>query len=136
MKKRGKTHIIPKPFFDQSGFFQFRPVTSDARKAVILPPLPPQLMNFFESVASSCSLDCCGIYALVLAPPTEWDKRDKWWNFNYDLFKLLQAEVEKAEALDAEVILVKAFQQPLYKDDWLFLLRYIIDNMEKSKPWK
>lgn len=133
MKKRQAAPIETQPFFDEKGVFQFRPVTSDARKAVRLPPLSPSLMDFFESFASNCSIECCGIFALVFPPPNEWDKNQ--WHYNHNVFKQLQAELTKAEELEANVVQIKELHIAIYKDDWLFFLRHLMENMEKSKPW-
>ncbi|RYX85097.1 hypothetical protein EON83_07570 [bacterium] len=136
MKKRQHSPTTQQePFFDEGGFFHYRNVSSDARKAVRLPPLSPQLMDFFESFASNCSIECCGISALVFELPTKWDK-DKRWNYNSEVFKSLQAEVERAEGMEAGVIQVWELQKSFYKDDWLFSLRYLMENMEKTKGWR
>ncbi len=120
-------------YFDEEGYFRFRPVSSDARHAETLSPFPRELVTWFERFESSCVLDCCGLNALSFKLPTEWDKR---WNYNSQTMKLLEALREEVLQAKSEVLKVPNFYETLYKDDLLFLLDYLQSGMRKSIEYK
>ena len=121
------------PFFDEDGSFHFRPVSSDARLAVRLKSFPEELIRWFERFETNCAFSCCGLAALGFKPTTGWDKR---WNYNAQTMKLLESLRDEVERAPSEVLRIPDFQNVLYKDDLLYLIDYLQEEMNKSIRWK
>ncbi len=132
-RKKEQTTGEQTPYFDEEGVFHPRVVSSDARKAVLLPAISPRMMDFLIRFETSCYLDCCGFAALSFKTVVEWDKR---WNFQFETMKAIRLEIEKAQTLETEVIQIHELQRDFYKADWLMLLEFLAENMENSKEWK
>ncbi len=60
---------------------------------------------------------------------------DKRWNYDFAVVRALEDALDRASSLEAEVVYINELKERLYTDDWLFLLRYLKKNMEKSKQW-
>lgn len=114
------------------GDFHPRPIAEEDLSSVGDIFLSPVFLRFLIRFENRCTFDCCGVSALQFAPPVEWDRR---WNYQFETMKEIQAQIERAQNNKAEVIGVDRLWV-LYKDDWLFFLRYLEGNMEKTKQWK
>ncbi len=121
------------PFFDEDGTFHFQAVSSDARLAVRLKPLPEKLVRWCERFETNCHFDCCGLYTLGFKPATQWDKR---WVYNSQTMTLLQCLRDEVECAPGEVLNIPNFQAMLYKNDLLFLIDYLQEEMHKSVKWR
>jgi hypothetical protein len=134
MSKR-KPSSTPVPIevgFSDEGDFHPRPIAEEDLSSADKVFLSPVFLRFLIRFEKRCTFDCCGVSALQLDPPVEWDRR---WNYQFETMKEIQAEIERAQNNKAEVIGVDRLWV-LYKDDWLFFLRYLEENMEKTKQWK
>ena len=133
MKRRVSEPKQEPPFFDEKGTFHSRPVSPDARLGVQLQSLPAELIRWFERFETDCNFSCCGLHALGFKSATQWDKR---WVYNSQILKLLQGMRDEVEGAASEVLRVPDFQDALYKDDLLFLIVYLQEEMNKSVRWK
>ena len=121
--KNQTTELTPElPFIDEQGRFRFHPVSSDARVAIELKPLPNELTEWLEQFQTVCVLECCGINALGFETGNRWSEQ---WNYNARITKLLQNLRDEIASAPGEVLYIEVFQYILYKDDLLFLIDYL-----------
>ena len=132
MKKPAIEFEPEAPFFDEQGGFHFHPVSSDARFAIELKPFPDELIAWFEQFQVSCVLSCCGIGALGFEPATRWKQQ---WHYDSRIMKLLQTLRDEIASAPSEVLSVRDFLQTFYKDDLLFLIDYLQNEMRKAIAW-